>query len=291
MPVADSHALSQGSTMSSSSTTASSSTTSGDDSPHVDFRSTASVHLIDRTLPSETHLSEQASDDASNGLSSVEDASCPWTVEPWAAGAAAGEEGDRPAVVVGVDYGTSNSCVAVWAVDKRRAKVIKVSGDMSAGAEGAPLLPSAVSFASVPPAVGACVSRGDAGAVFHAKRLIGRAWDDPAVADEAAYCPHELVPVADASGTQRPSYRLRSGGGGGGGGAFVTPDDAARTVLATLAAAARTFVRRHGAPGLARDAPLDAVLTVPAYFGGAQVCECVRVYVGVCVWFWWYVWV
>ena len=227
------------------------------DSRHVLFRSTDSVHLIDSSRPPATHLS---ADDDAGGLTSVEDASCPWTVEPWAAGTLGGgdDAGERPSVVVGVDFGTTNSCVAVWAADKRRAKVIKVS-------EGAPLLPTAVSFGSSPPAVGAAVRRDDPAAVFHCKRLIGRSMGDPCVAAEAAYSPQAIVGQPDGAGGARPVYRLRSGG------PLVTPDDAARAVLGALANAARAYVRRHGAPGLPPGAPLPAVLTVPAHFGAAQV--------------------
>src|SRR5690606_27417965 len=91
--------------------------------------------------------------------------------------------------VIGIDLGTTNSCVAV--MDGKTPKVIE-------NAEGARTTPSMVAFSSDgerlvgQPAKRQAVTNPE-GTLFAVKRLIGRRFDDPTVTKDTALVPYKIV--------------------------------------------------------------------------------------------------
>ena len=93
------------------------------------------------------------------------------------------------AKVIGIDLGTTNSCVAV--MDGKNPKVIE-------NAEGARTTPSIVAFTSDgetlvgQPAKRQAVTNPE-NTVFAIKRLIGRRFDDPMVEKDRKLVPYKIV--------------------------------------------------------------------------------------------------
>ena len=101
------------------------------------------------------------------------------------------------AKVIGIDLGTTNSCVAV--MDGKNAKVIE-------NAEGARTTPSIVAFTDDgerlvgQPAKRQAVTNPE-NTIFAVKRLIGRRFDDPMVAKEMSLVPFKIVKASNGDCT------------------------------------------------------------------------------------------
>jgi molecular chaperone DnaK len=147
--------------------------------------------------------------------------------------------------VVGIDLGTTNSCVAFLEGDK--PVVIP-------NAEGSRTTPSIVGFAaSGERLVGQMAKRQSLTNPEHTvnavKRLIGRKRNDPSIAQHLAVSPYEVV-AAD-NGDAR--VRLR--------GKDYSPAEVSAMVLSKMKEVAEEYLG---------DAVTEAVITVPAYFDDAQ---------------------
>jgi molecular chaperone DnaK len=147
--------------------------------------------------------------------------------------------------VVGIDLGTTNSCVAFLEGDK--AVVIP-------NAEGSRTTPSIVAFAqSGERLVGQMAKRQSVTNSEHTvnavKRLIGRKKDDPAIAQHLAVTTYEVV-AAD-NGDAR--VRLR--------GKDYSPAEISAMILSKMREIAEEYLG---------EAVTEAVITVPAYFDDAQ---------------------
>ncbi|HEY2744225.1 MAG TPA: molecular chaperone DnaK [Polyangia bacterium] len=147
--------------------------------------------------------------------------------------------------VVGIDLGTTNSCVAFLEGDK--PVVIP-------NAEGSRTTPSIVAFAaSGERLVGQMAKRqsltNPENTVTAVKRLIGRKQADPAIAPHLAAVPYEVV-AAD-NGDAR--VRLR--------GKDYSPAEISAMVLSKMKEIAEDYLG---------EAVTEAVITVPAYFDDAQ---------------------
>ena len=149
------------------------------------------------------------------------------------------------AKVIGIDLGTTNSCVAVMEGGKPR--VIE-------NAEGARTTPSIVAFAKDgerlvgQPAKRQAVTNGD-NTIFAVKRLIGRRFDDPVTKKDT-----ELVP-----------YKIARGGNGdawvSAGGKDYSPSQISAFILQKMKETAEAHLGEN---------VTQAVITVPAYFNDAQ---------------------
>ncbi len=149
------------------------------------------------------------------------------------------------AKVIGIDLGTTNSCVAVMEGDK--PKVIENS-------EGARTTPSTVAFTKDKerligqPAKRQAVTNPD-NTVFAVKRLIGRRFDDPMTKKDM-----ELVP-----------YNIVKGGNGDAwvqaGGEDYSPSQISAFILQKMKETAEDYLGEKVE---------QAVITVPAYFNDAQ---------------------
>ena len=147
--------------------------------------------------------------------------------------------------VVGIDLGTTNSCVAV--IDGDTPVVI-------ANAEGSRTTPSVVGFAASGERLVGQAARRQAvtnaeNTIYAVKRLMGRKFDDDEVARQLATCAYEIV-AAD-NGDAHVMARGRT----------YAPPEVSAMVLGRMRETAEAWL---GEP------VTEAVITVPAYFDDAQ---------------------
>jgi len=149
------------------------------------------------------------------------------------------------AKVIGIDLGTTNSCVAV--MDGGKPKVIENS-------EGARTTPSIVAFTKDgerligQPAKRQAVTNGD-NTIFAVKRLIGRRFDDPVTRKDT-----ELVPYTIVKGKNGDAW-VQAGG------EDYSPSQISAFTLQKMKETAEAYLG---------ETVTQAVITVPAYFNDAQ---------------------
>jgi molecular chaperone DnaK len=147
--------------------------------------------------------------------------------------------------VIGIDLGTTNSCVAV--MDGGKPKVIENS-------EGARTTPSIVAFTKDgerligQPAKRQAVTNGD-NTIFAVKRLIGRRFDDPVTQKDT-----ELVPYHIVKGKNGDAW-VQAGG------QEYSPSQISAFILQKMKETAESYLG---------ETVTQAVITVPAYFNDAQ---------------------
>src|ERR1700742_3564335 len=149
------------------------------------------------------------------------------------------------AKVIGIDLGTTNSCVAV--MDGKNAKVIENS-------EGARTTPSMVAFTeSSERLVGQAAKRqavtNPENTFFAIKRLIGRRFNDPMVSKDV-----DLVPYKIMSGENGDAWVESRG-------KKYAPSQISAFILQKMKETAEAYL---GEP------VTEAVITVPAYFNDSQ---------------------
>ena len=146
--------------------------------------------------------------------------------------------------VIGIDLGTTNSCVAI--MDGSQPRVIE-------NAEGARTTPSIVGFTDDERLVGQPAKRqavtNPSNTVFGAKRLIGRRIDDPDLAKDKKNLPFSVVD-------------------GGNGDAWVEAKDE-KYSPSQISAFTLQKMKETAESYLGEDVT-EAVITVPAYFNDAQ---------------------
>ncbi|MBH0237390.1 molecular chaperone DnaK [Methylobrevis albus] len=147
--------------------------------------------------------------------------------------------------VIGIDLGTTNSCVAV--MDGKTAKVIENS-------EGARTTPSIVAFADgAERLVGQPAKRqavtNPTNTIFAVKRLIGRRYEDPMVEKDKKLVPYDIV-----KGDNGDAWVAAEG-------KKYSPSQISAMVLQKMKETAEAYL------GTTVD---QAVITVPAYFNDAQ---------------------
>ncbi|MBY5818190.1 molecular chaperone DnaK [Rhizobium leguminosarum] len=149
------------------------------------------------------------------------------------------------AKVIGIDLGTTNSCVAV--MDGKDAKVIE-------NAEGARTTPSMVAFSDDgerlvgQPAKRQAVTN-PTNTLFAVKRLIGRRYEDPTVEKDK-----HLVPFTIVKGDNGDAWVEANGKG-------YSPAQISAMILQKMKETAESYLGEKVA---------KAVITVPAYFNDAQ---------------------
>ncbi|CAM9481095.1 unnamed protein product [Chrysoparadoxa australica] len=159
---------------------------------------------------------------------------------------------------VGIDLGTTFSCIALWHVTKNRVKIFKLDGN-------ARIMPSMVyEEEDGSMLVGHEALRRSQETrvrpVSSAKRVIGLRYDDPLVESMAPD-----MPVAVECDEETGMAVLEVPGSCG----SISPVEVSAAVLATLKSKAEAWVEKRKIPGLS--APLDAcVVTVPVQFNEAR---------------------
>ncbi|MEN2494246.1 MAG: Chaperone protein DnaK [Hyphomicrobiaceae bacterium hypho_1] len=148
--------------------------------------------------------------------------------------------------VIGIDLGTTNSCVAV--MDSDKPKVVENS-------EGMRTTPSVVAFTENgnEKLVGIAAKRqavtNPESTFFAIKRLIGRRYDDPTVAKDKKLVPYEIV-RSDNGDAWVESF-----------GKKYSPSQVSADILIKM---------KQTAESLIGESVSKAVITVPAYFNDAQ---------------------
>ena len=149
------------------------------------------------------------------------------------------------AKVIGIDLGTTNSCVAV--MDGKEAKVIE-------NAEGARTTPSIVAFTEDgerlvgQPAKRQAVTNPE-NTLFAVKRLIGRRFDDKAVKKDQKLVPFEIVKADNGDAWVKAHNEEYS------------PSQVSAMILQKMKETAESYLG---------ETVTQAVITVPAYFNDAQ---------------------
>ncbi|MDC3187043.1 molecular chaperone DnaK [Pelagibacteraceae bacterium] len=149
------------------------------------------------------------------------------------------------AKVIGIDLGTTNSCVAV--MDGKEAKVIENS-------EGGRTTPSMVAFSDTKEKlVGQSAKRqavtNSENTLFAIKRLIGRTFEDEAVKSDSGLVPYKIV-----KGDNGDAWVEARGD-------KYSPSQISAFILQKMKETAESYLG---------DAVTQAVITVPAYFNDAQ---------------------
>jgi len=146
--------------------------------------------------------------------------------------------------VIGIDLGTTNSCVAL--MEGKDAKVIENS-------EGARTTPSMVAFANDERLVGQSAKRqavtNPERTLFAIKRLIGRRFDDPIVAKDK-----DLVPYKIVAGDNGDAWVEIDG-------QKYSPSQISAFILQKMKETAENYLGEK---------VTQAVITVPAYFNDSQ---------------------
>jgi molecular chaperone DnaK len=146
--------------------------------------------------------------------------------------------------IIGIDLGTTNSCVAVMAGSEPR--VIE-------NAEGARTTPSVVAFTDDGMLVGTPARRqavqNPENTIFAAKRLIGRRFDDPLTKKDQAMVPYKIVKGKNGDAWMEAAGKQYS------------PSQVGAFVLGKM---------KETAEGFLGGTVKEAVVTVPAYFNDAQ---------------------
>ncbi|MGB3500512.1 MAG: molecular chaperone DnaK [Mesorhizobium sp.] len=149
------------------------------------------------------------------------------------------------AKVIGIDLGTTNSCVAV--MDGKDAKVIE-------NAEGARTTPSIVAFSGDgerlvgQPAKRQAVTNPE-NTVFAVKRLIGRRYDDPVTEKDKKLVPYHIVKGDNGDAWVEANGKKQS------------PSQISAMILQKMKETAEAYLG---------ETVEKAVITVPAYFNDAQ---------------------
>ena len=148
---------------------------------------------------------------------------------------------------VGIDLGTTYSCVAHFAND--RVEII-------ANDQGNRTTPSFVAFTDTERLIGDAAKNqaamNPANTVFDAKRLIGRKFDDPEVQNDAKHFPFKII---DKAG--KPNIEVEFKGET----KVFTPEEISSMILTKM---------KETAEGYLGTKVNDAVITVPAYFNDSQ---------------------
>jgi heat shock protein 1/8 len=150
-------------------------------------------------------------------------------------------------IPVGIDLGTTYSCVAVWQND--RVEII-------ANDQGNRTTPSYVSFTSDERLIGDAAKQlaatNPTNTVFDAKRLMGRRYNDPAVESDRKHWPFTVI---DDNGKPKIQVDFK------GQTSTFLPEEISAMVLTKMKQTAEAYL---GQP------VKSAVVTVPAYFNDAQ---------------------
>ena len=148
------------------------------------------------------------------------------------------------AKIIGIDLGTTNSCVAL--MEGKSSKVIE-------NTEGARTTPSVVAYSDSEILVGAPAKRqavsNSKNTIFAAKRLIGRTFDGDSVQKDIKTLPYEIVKADNGDAWIKANDKKFS------------PSEISANVLRKMKETAEKYLGQE---------VTKAVITVPAYFNDSQ---------------------
>ena len=152
--------------------------------------------------------------------------------------------------VIGIDLGTTNSCVAVLEGAAATTSAVRVIPN----AEGARTTPSVIAFPPSGERLVGQVARRQAATnptdtVYSVKRLMGRKFDDPEVQEQRALAPFAIIAADNGDAWVEVQGRKMS------------PPELSSMILAHMKEIAESYLGEE---------VTEAVITVPAYFDDAQ---------------------
>lgn len=149
------------------------------------------------------------------------------------------------AKVIGIDLGTTNSCVSVFE-GNGKVRIIE-------NAEGARTTPSIVAYTDDQTLVGAPAKRqaviNPKNTIFAAKRLIGRRFDDTEVQKDLKVVPYEITKAPNGDAWVKINGR------------DISPQEVSAEILKKMKETAENYLGEK---------VTEAVITVPAYFNDSQ---------------------
>lgn len=149
---------------------------------------------------------------------------------------------------VGIDLGTTYSCVGVWQNDKV---------EIIANDQGQRTTPSYVAFTDTERLIGDAaknqVAMNPTNTVFDAKRLIGRKFDDPSVQSDMKHWPFTLKAGPEGKPLIEVTYKGER--------KTFSPEEISSMVLTKMKQIAEAYLGKE---------VKNAVITVPAYFNDSQ---------------------
>ncbi|RXG57324.1 Heat shock 70 kDa protein 1A [Armadillidium vulgare] len=155
---------------------------------------------------------------------------------------------------IGIDLGTTYSCVAIY----EHGKVEIIAND-----QGNRTTPSYVAFTDTERLIGEPAKNqavlNPLNTIFDAKRLIGRSFDDPNVVADKAFWPYKLI-----NDNGKPKFDVTFKGQQ----KIFCPEEISAMILTKMKTVAETHL--GGEQQQQQQQTINAVITVPAYFNDAQ---------------------
>ncbi|GKC93383.1 heat shock cognate 70 kDa protein-like protein [Tanacetum coccineum] len=151
---------------------------------------------------------------------------------------------------IGIDLGTTYSCVAIWFDNKNRVEIIP-------NEQGNRITPSCVAFSDSELLVGESaknqIARNPANTVFDVKRLMGNRFSDPQVQNDMKMWPFKVM----KGDSEKPSVVVEFKGEE----KKFAPEELSAMVLKKMKETAELFLGEE---------VKNVVITVPAYFNNQQ---------------------
>jgi len=159
------------------------------------------------------------------------------------------EKSDDVGTVIGIDLGTTYSCVGVF----KNGRVEIIAND-----QGNRITPSYVAFTAegerlVGDAAKNQLTSNPENTVFDAKRMIGREWTDKSVQNDIKFYPFKVIEKSS-----KPHIKIETGSQGE---KTFAPEEISAMVLGKMKETAEAYLGKK---------VTHAVVTVPAYFNDAQ---------------------